>query len=217
MVILSCLELKELNNLHMSCVGYFDYEQVHFVTRHPLPYIQKVNNPMKSLHHYFWITYTMVYFFFALASTIFYWKLRSNFLAMDLLEIWLTPSDTKWFRIMRAGLLFQLLWTFVLWTFDILFGIDLWTVLMVQKFEPHVNNWDDISWHETMFIFVVSHKEDKPQVIQPGQLELNLFQTQNLKSRYGVIDSSNTKLLTHTFQLAQVMDRISSLVFTMTK
>ena len=62
----------------------------------------------------------------------------------------------------------KLLGIFALWTFDILFGIDLWGVLTVQKFEPEIDSWSHIDWHQTKFGFM------QKWVIQNGVLESEL-------------------------------------------
>ena len=37
------------------------------------------------------------------------------------------------------------------WTFDILYGVDLWSALVDQTFESKVENWDDINILNTNF------------------------------------------------------------------
>ena len=63
--------------------------------------------------------------------------------------------------------MFQLIWEFGFWTFEVIYGVDLWTILTVQRFEPEVESWNDISWHKAKFVYDL----ESPTLVQPGMLE----------------------------------------------
>ena len=123
---------------------------MYLVTRHSFPISSNVN-PFGSLSEKFWISYFLVYFSFCFVVTYFSGLRKQLDYFVEILQIWISPSNTKWFHIVKAGILFQFVWTFTTWSFDFLYGIDLWSVLVNQRFEKEVNGWEDLVWHKTQF------------------------------------------------------------------
>ena len=101
-----------------------------------------------------------------------YKQLHLDPLISQVFQVCGTPLDSQWMGWLRGGVMLKLLGVFAFWTLNFLFGIDLWTILTIQKFEPEVNSWDDIEWHRAQFI----HVREIP-LTQPSLFEFDLLQS----------------------------------------
>ena len=113
------------------------------------------------------MNYSFLYIIVALAAIAIEIKLTPNMRFNHLGLFLISPSETKWFR---WGLAVVAVWTFGIWTFENLFGIDLHTALVNQTLEAEVNSWNDLNFFETQFIYL-----KKGRIATPGFLELILF------------------------------------------
>ena len=97
---------------------------------------------------------------------------RSNHHASPWIQVLVAPTRVKWLHLLTAGAMLRVLWEFTCWTFNILYGIDLWSALTVQRFEPEIESWADFPWHRVTFLFTVNIMLTAPQ---PGLLERDLI------------------------------------------
>ena len=97
---------------------------------------------------------------------------QSNLLASPWFQVLVAPTRVKWLHLLTAGAMLRVLWEFTYWTFNILYGIDLWDTLTVQRFEPEIESWADFPWHRATFLFPGHMILTAPQ---PGLLERDLL------------------------------------------
>lgn len=120
--------------------GPFESDQLYFVTRHPLPILTGIR-PFSSLQDKFWLNYAMIYSIFVLLSLCAYftWIKRLNF--SNFFAILMEPADLVWYQPFPRGLLLRVAFSFTFWTFNVLYGVDLWSTLVSQQFEAKVESW----------------------------------------------------------------------------
>ena len=66
---------------------------------------------------------------------------RTKHIVRSLFETTIEPSSLNWMKIVKAGSLFRVLIAFNLWTYLILYGVNLRSSLISQDFEHEVNSW----------------------------------------------------------------------------
>lgn len=139
-------------------LGPLHYVDSYLITRHPLPILATLN-PFGSLEAKFWINYTILYIIFLLTSIYIHLKViitnRTTLTQLSvIIHFLISPSALRCFNATNiTGLLFKSLFSFSFWTFEVLFGVDLWEALVGQTFEDEVNTWHDITYLETQFVF----------------------------------------------------------------
>ena len=104
-------------------------QKLFFVTRHPLANFNYVN-PFRSLDSKFWINYTSLFIIFLLLSLHIHIKLFAKIDTRRAMKIITSPEEAFWTQVIKSMLLVQCLISFTFWTFQVLFGIDLWSVLV---------------------------------------------------------------------------------------
>ena len=136
-----------------SFIGPIEREVEYFVSRHSLPLKEQIN-PLKSLDKSVWLAYSLFYLIVIMTSFIILLRMKKfNGEYGKVLLISIFPSDTNWFKMAQSFLMIKLLMSFTFWTFNVLFGIDLWSVLITQTFETEVNSWEDINWPNSQFVW----------------------------------------------------------------
>ena len=51
------------------------------------------------------------------------------------------PTDLIWYKPFPRGMLLNLAFSFTFWTFNTLYGVDIWSALVSQNFETKVESW----------------------------------------------------------------------------
>ena len=188
-------------------------DEIYLITRHSFP-IQATINPFAVFPLNVWLPYGLSYLVINIWSVSAYINLKHSNKINDLISIWLAPSETSWLQMAKGGLMLQLIWTFALWTFTWCFGFDLWSVLMIQEFEPEVNGWEDLQWHKAQFFFFGSG------YIQQNILEYNLvyLERENSVSNRFVNVDYNIDLATKLSNYIQAHSKKpSDIIMTMNK
>ena len=150
-----------------------DVENTYLVTRHPLATVANVK-PFGSLGTNFWTNYLTLYVIFTLAAVCAEIKLIRDKVDMKHIFMLLVfPSESRWFK---WGLSISLAWSFTIWTFSQLYGVDLHAALVGQTFEGQVNEWGDLNFMDTQFIYMITANYYGIQrLVAPSFLELNLM------------------------------------------
>ena len=141
-------------------------------------------NPFASLDTNFWMNYTLLYIISALIIIFIHRNISGGISPKNFIIAIISPFHLLTSQIVKSLILFQCLISFGFWTFNILFGVDLWSSLVKQTFESEVNSWDDISWFETQFVItpfssffrILSYSKD---LLNYDYLYLRLVQTDN--------------------------------------
>ena len=185
----------------LTSLGPFEVERKHFVTRHPLPLTTGIK-PFSSLSRKFWLNYCMLFLIFILASITMAFLSQTDSMNIFLISTqWIRaiidPKDTLWLNIFISGLLLKAIFSFSFWSCDLLYGMDLWSALVGQRFETEVDYWANISWFKTQFVLV---DIQQTREIADSLLEHNLMQFYMFKRR----KSEMTQLLpTFEFDFAK--------------
>ena len=203
-----------------------DIEELYLVTRHPLAPRSKVK-PFGSMDAKFWINYILIFSIFILISL----SGEIKFITFNqMLRSMIFPTQTKLFKLC-LGL--AAIWSFTIWTFNQIYGIDLHKSLVGQIFEKEINEWNDFNFFQCQFIYVINSntKNEIPRFVAPGFLELHLLMQPYFHSKLKVANindlSSVNKVITlsqneeqsmvENFNLAQLMKSPSDIIFVMTK
>ena len=123
------------------------------MSRHPKSFAAKLK-PFDSLSGSIWSVILSIYAAIVLSVVVVLRGLKefspeyesSKALVRSAIEAMMDPAQLYWQKIAISGAAFQLLITFNLWTFNILYGINLRSALIGQNFEREVNSWDDIEF-----------------------------------------------------------------------
>ena len=126
------------------------------MSRHSFPEEAKIR-PFESLNSKIWAAFSFNYCTFVVSCIIIFYLCRPDILSNErpkailwaLLGTTIDPSGQYWFKILKSGAMFQVLVVFNLWTFNVLYGINLRDSLIIQRFELEVNSWDDITMLQT--------------------------------------------------------------------
>ena len=128
---------------------------MYFVTRHPLASVANIR-PFGSLEAKYWMNYSLLYIIIGLASIGVELRLTSLRLTLKrFIELLMFPVETKWFKL---GMSICAVWSFAVFSFHNLFGVDLQAALVSQNFESEVNDWQDINFFDTLFVYVMADK-----------------------------------------------------------
>ena len=157
-----------------SMIGPVIRDKAYFVTRHPLS-VKSGIKPFSSLNAKIWTNYFFLYIILTLASIYIHMELTRNMSLSNFLQLVLNPSEVLWQSLFRGCLLMQCMGSFAFWTFDILYGVDLWSALVAQTFEPEVNDWNDIQWFNAEFIFVPNLALYRAKSVSENLLHKNLI------------------------------------------
>lgn len=124
------------------------------------------------------------------------------------------------------------IWSFSILSFQTLFGIDLTTALVSQTFEEEVNQWKDINFIDTQFIFEGINFLDNSRILGPGYLEYHLIYLQKFHTKAKLVLSKerlkefgnviklsvNDKMQAmKIFGMAQMTENPSDITFVMTR
>ena len=127
-------------------------KKIYFVTRHSKPIMSSIN-PLSSLDSKFWANYCLLHGITVLVAITLYLKLLKGLTLKQLWTVIISPSQSSLFKgEFKSGLMLSCLIAFTLWTFNVLFGVDLAAVLVEQTFEPEVNDWQDLDFFDTTFV-----------------------------------------------------------------
>ena len=130
----------------------------YFITRQPFQKEAKIR-PFDSLNLSVWTALGWNYLSIAISCIVIWGALKSQ-LAIDELDKimgWIfmdtlfNPSDLHWQKIVKSGSLFATLIAFNMWTFNVLYGMNLRAALIGQEFEMEINGWGNLSYFETYF------------------------------------------------------------------
>ena len=142
--------LKHTIKHTLSKLGPFGMDRRHFVTRHPLPLLTTIR-PFSSLGEKFWINYSILYILFIFASILSLSQLKC-IKPVEVINAILEPIGSYWINMVISGLLLKFIFSFTFWSFNTLYGIELWSSLVGQRFESNVETWQNISWFDTQFV-----------------------------------------------------------------
>ena len=135
----------------------------YLISRQPKALKAKIR-PFDSLDATVWAAISFNYTFFIISCIIIFFKLkshlpqyeRSKFVLWISLEAIFDPSSLTWQKIIKSGLLFQLLIIFNTWSLNVLYGMNLRAVLIKQDFEIKVNSWKNLKLFETHVVVMWS-------------------------------------------------------------
>lgn len=204
---------------------------MYFATRHPLASVAEIR-PLGSLEPKFWINYSLIYIIIGLTCICI--ELQLSFLKLNLkriIVILTLPAESKWFKM---GFMICALWSFSIWSFNNLYGIDLHTALISQSFENEVNDWQDINFFDTQFVYIQRDNNRISNLLAPGFLEMQLSLSSQHQSHLKVINTTfndphqlkgimflslthNEKEIRTNFEVAQLTKKPSDVVFVMTR
>lgn len=120
------------NNLFQyPLIGPIFSIKYYFATRHPLPTVSSIN-PFDSLDHKFWINFSLIYIILVLSSISIHFFLFQRINVKQLSLAITSPASSFREQMIKSGLLLPCLITFTFWVFDLLYGVDLQTVLVGQ-------------------------------------------------------------------------------------
>lgn len=167
----------------IATLGPFQVDPKYFVTRHPL-HVLTPFKPFSSLHWKYWLNYSTLYIFFTLTTIAIHIKLDNGLNTPDLLYALFSPWQSRWLGD-KSNL--RVISSFGFWTFNLLYGVDLWSTLTSQKFEGKVENWHDIDFFQTEFFNL--HNSFRDPFLADNFLHYNLFPI--FKRSIDEYDSSN--------------------------
>lgn len=138
-----------------------------------------------------------------------------------------SPSMLRWQSIVKSGVMFQTLVTFYIWTFNILYGMDLRASLISQNFEMEVNEWGDFNYFDShiALLFDNSHRAVTNNNV-PDKLHFDIFSMdyrwnewarKRSRKLTNVFSSQNLRLLSKYMENAQNNPMPSNLVFITTE
>lgn len=212
----------------LTILGPFQVNRKHFVTRHPLPITTGIK-PFSSLSHKFWLNYSTLYLMFTLASISMALLSQTNSINTITVTQWLKtiidPNDSLWLNIFKSGLLYKAIFSFSFWSCDLLYGMDLWSALVGQRFETKVDYWANITWFDTRFVLVdIQHmREISNSLLEFNLMTFYLYETkQNKSQRTQLLPSFEYEFtkdnpLLHYFNLAQDSANPSDVIFLLTE
>ena len=128
----------------------------YFLSRHP--YDKGANiRPFDSLKGSIWASLGSAYFILASFCILAYHLLKHHLphFERDHVAAWIfidtifNPTSMYWQRIVKAGLLFQLIGAFISWQIHVFYGINLRDSLINQHFEAEINGWGNLSLFDT--------------------------------------------------------------------
>ena len=123
----------------------------YIISRQPKALEAKIR-PFDSLNGKIWGAISFSYTTYILSCTIIFLMLKHHLPEYEnsksafrmSLETLIYPGSLYWQRILKSGLLFQLLITFVAWMINVLYGLNLRAALIKQNFEFEVNEWEHL-------------------------------------------------------------------------
>ena len=110
-------------------IGPIIKDQLYFVTRHSLPTVNGIN-PFASLAPKFWLNYLILSLISILISMLIHLKMFKTISLKEVIEIIISPSESHWSGLSKAGNMLPCLIAFTFWTFSILYGVDLASALV---------------------------------------------------------------------------------------
>ena len=216
----------EPNKGHISVLGIFPLDDDYFVTRYPLSITSHVR-PFDSLEINIWSHYALLFIIFILTSIAIESELNKKMKFYEMLTSILNLFNTIWFKVITATILCSTIFSFFIWTFNMFYGIDLWSSLVGQVFEPEVNKWDDINFMDTQFIIVVTRVETyAPTLLLANLFYIPEFVTYNITNiypnqknmpKFHLSKTGQISLLRKHMENAQLMKNPSDIVFIMKK
>ena len=104
-------------------VGPMTESKLYLVTRQPLQTAGSIN-PFGSLKPKFWMNYALIYIIFVLISFCIHLSLKHRLSLRYCIDAIISPSMSNGNILLGPSLI-----AFAFWTFNILYGVDLWDVL----------------------------------------------------------------------------------------
>ena len=110
-------------------IGPVVISRAYFATRHPLQISGQIN-PFDSLADKFWINYFILYVLLVLGSIGIHLHTFKHIYVKQIIGTIISPADSTWSPVIKSQIMLQCLISFTFWTFDILYGVDLWAILV---------------------------------------------------------------------------------------
>ena len=175
-----------------------------------------------------WRQYFILYVMFILASISIETKLNRKVKFVHIWTSFIKTINVKWSKVIPTVIIFHAIFSLFVWTFNVFYGINLWSSLVGQVFEPEVNKWDDISFMDTQFVLLM---ESRYVAFGPTLMLANVFflpkyysndvsainPSENNLPKIHPISSKHISLVTKHMENAQLVANPSDIVFVMNK
>lgn len=110
-------------------IGPIISDSFYFVTRHPLPILGRIN-PFGSLDIKIWFNYSCLFIVLVLASVGTHVMMSNAVVIKEIISSIISPWASYWANMFIFAIFLKLITIFTFWTFNILFGVDLWSALV---------------------------------------------------------------------------------------